>query len=307
MARKQSTTGSKVTSSAALFLKIITGLAVIIFLGTGWVWWHNIRSNPETVFKEMIANSLRTTAVTDHIKQTSSGQELDQTINLMTTPVHVAHAEAVLSQQGDTSASVTTETIGTPFTDYVRYVNIATDQKDTNGKALDFSKVLNIWGKAGTGADPTSTNGEIYNQTILSVVPIANLPVGQRKELLNQIENQGVYTTAPSVDRHIENGRPTYTYKVTIKPQAYVAMLKTLGHDLGLSQLETVRPEDYASAQSIDFNLSVDVWTRTLKSISYTSGDRTETFSAYGLHKNIAFPKDTISTEDLQTRVQSLQ
>lgn len=311
MARTKTITGSKVSSSAGLFLRIVTGLAVILFLASGWGWWHFIRSNPENVFREMIANSLKNTGVTDRVLQSNNGQKQDQKIELMTSPKNLAHSVAVVTQDGSDTTNVTTETIGTPFLDYVRYTDINTDQKDASGKPLDFSKVKNIWSKTSSTEDTTSTAGQIYNQTILSVVPIANLPAGQRSQLLKQIKDQGVYDVDySSVQRHIESGRPVYTYKITIKPQPYVAMLKTLGHDLGLSQLETVDPANYSGAAPVGFSIGIDVWSRQLKSITYnssTDNSRSEIYGSYGLQKNIVLPKNTISTDELQLRVQSLQ
>jgi hypothetical protein len=84
-------------------------------------------------------------------------------------------------------------------------------------------------------------------------------------------------------------------------------MLKQLGHDIGLTQLENVDPSTYANSTPVDFQVSVDVWSGQLRSINYTSGDRTESLSGYGIKSTIKPPEKYISIEELQAKVQAIQ
>ncbi len=268
-----------------------------------------MRSNPERVFNAMLENSLRTTGVTDRLVASNGTQGLDQTIQLMTSPLHLAHAHTILSQSGQGAASVTTETIGTPEADYVRYLDV---QQKVNGaaKPFDFSKVADLWGKSATPKDATSTEttGELYDQTVLAVVPIGNLPLKGRRELLNQIKAEKVYTADYSnVRRSVHGGRPVYTYDVSINAEAYVGMLKNFARQSGYTHLEQVDPTQYAGGEPINVVLSIDVWTRQLSRIDYEGGSRTETFSSFGGQFRPKVPADTIPIEELQTQVQLLQ
>ncbi len=285
-------------------------ISVVILIASSWAWWHSVRSNPSRVFEGMLANNLKTIGVTDRLQESDGNQNVDQMIQLMTTPLNAVHAKTTLTQvqQDGSPASVITETVGTPTTDYVRYLDIQTGQKDAAGKPFDFSKVKNVWGKSTTSNSERSTNGELYNQSVLAVVPLANLPAQKRRTLLQQIQQNRVYEIDYSgLQREIRNGRPEYIYPVTIKPEPYVNMLKTFARYLGLTQLENIDTANYANAAPIEVLLSVDVWTKNLTKIAYAGGGRTETFSAHGGQFNISEPNETISIEELQTRIQSLR
>lgn len=289
-------------------IPIILSLAFVVFVVGAWAWWHSVRSNPKRVFEAMLVNSLKIRGVTDHVQQSSDNQHLNQIVELMSSPANTVHAQTTLSQDGDNAASVITETIGTPFTDFVRYTDISTSQKDASGKSLDFSKVKGIWGKTSSVEGSDQTTGQLYNQMVLSVVPLTNLPAAQRKDLIHKIKTQDVYSPDyTNVKRDIKNGRPEYTYTVTVKPQPYISMLKLLGRDVGLTQLENVDPASYSNAAPLEFKLTVDVWTRQLTSIAYSSGDRSEKLSSFGLERFVKAPTDSISIDELQTRIQSLQ
>ncbi len=288
--------------------RLVIVLAIVLAIGAFWSWWHYVRSNPKRVFEAAVSNNLKVRGVTDHLLQSNGNQKLDQTVQLMTGPENTAHASTVLSQEGSGGGSVQTETIGTPFADYVRYTSIMTSQKNAEGKPLDFSKILGVWGTTGSTDSKGDTNGDLYNQIILGIVPFANLPAAERTALLKQIKDQKVYDVDYShVEHKIVNGRPVYIYKVTVKPEAFVGLLKTLGSYLGLTQLETVDPSSYKQSPPLKVELGVDVWTRQLNSATYVNNDRTERLSAYGVQRPVELPKNAVSTDELQTRVQSIQ
>ncbi len=292
-------------------IRLFSILALIIFICSGYAWWwHSVRSNPERVFNAMLENNLKTTGVTDRLVASNGQQGLDQTIRLMTSPRHLAHAHTILSQSGSNAASVKTETIGTPTADYVRYLAVDTGASGGTGNKFDFSKVENLWGKAAVaeGTEQTETTGELYNQTVLAVVPIGNLPLKTRRALLDQIKSENVYTVDYSkVERTIRNGRPEYSYPVSIKADSYVGVLKSFARSLGLTNLERVDPSEYAGGEPIQITLGVDVWSQRLTRIEYDGGSRTETLSGFGGQINTVLPKETIPIEELQMRVQSLQ
>jgi hypothetical protein len=204
-------------------------------------------------------------------------------------------------------AVITTESIGTLQNDFVRYLDIKTDQKNSSGSSFDFSNVLSVWGKSGDNKE-AGEEAQLFSQTVLGVVPIANLPLSARQELLRQIQNDKVYTVDyGTVKRAKSNGRPVYTYDVTVEPVAYINMLKTFAHSLGLTQLDQVDSSQYANTPALKFSFEVDVWSAQLTKVTYIESNRTETYSAYGARALVNQPKDTITLEELQTRLQSIQ
>lgn len=252
----------------------------------------------------MLENSLRTESVTKQISQGDETQSLNQTVRLQTGQQHVAQSSTELSQTGLANAEVTTESIGTPTADFVRYVSIATDQKSSSGSELDFSKVLGVWGKTEAGG---STSGELYNESVLGVIPIGNLPADKRKQLVALAEELDVYKVEyENVKRGTLNGRPTYQYTVKVLPAAYVSLLKTYASMSGLTHLTDINPSSYENADSIEFELTVDVMTRRLASITYANG-RKENYVSYGSTPQVNPPTEAVTVEELQSRLQDIE
>lgn len=295
------TISSKITPVRLFIISLI-----ILLLAATWGWYRLDYANPDHVFNRMLANTLATSGVSKQVSQSESEQKMDQSTQLVAAPEHRARSIAALQQGVDGSTVVTTESIGTTTADFVRYNNIKTGQKTADGKSFNFSSVLGIWGKS-DASNPNSNGGaQLYNQTVLGVFPVGNVNPNQRRQLLAQINKDQVYTIDNHVKKGSQSGRPLYTYSVTVKPVAYVSMLKTFARDLGLQQLEAVDPSQYADSSPIKFTIDVDVWSGELIKINYSDSARSEAFSAYGVRRHIDLPDKTIPVDELQTRLQQL-
>lgn len=286
--------------------KLIWLVAIVLLIVVIWAWWHYVRSNPERTFYAAINNSLRTSSVTKEVTQKAPGQNLEQQVELTLSPQHVARGRTTISQEGETSATVQTETVSTSTEDYVRYTDIVTNQKDKSGKVLNFTELLNIWGK--TESNQLQAGGELYGESTLGIVPIGDLPAGERTSLMDFIRDNNVYEfDEAKVERKIEDGRPVYVYDVTVAPEAWVGMLKQFAKAVGLKQLEAIDPASYKEAQAITLKLSVDVWGRQLVGVAYQGGERTERLGSYGIWRDTTIPEKTIPVQELQQRLQSIQ
>lgn len=294
------------SSDQGRWASTFTVAAVVIFVISGWAWWHVVRSNPERTFYSAIDNSLRTTGMSRQVTQESGPQKLQQDAYLSQGAQHVARSTSTIDQTGDVNATIKTESIGTPTTDYVRYVQIDTTQKNAAGQSLDFSSLLNIWGKAEPAQGMTA--GDLYNESTLGVVPVANLNAKKRESLLKLIRDQNVYQIDnQKIQRAIEGGRPFYTYEVSVKPEAYVTMLKQFASDMKLTHLETIDPSQYKDGEPIVFKIKVDVWSQRFVEIQYQMGSRVEKYGSFGVNRGVTIPETTIPTEELQAKLQSIQ
>ena len=287
-------------------LFLLTGALLLVLVV--WAWWHYVRSNPERTFYAAISNAMQTKSVSNQIVQEAPGQKLEQNLEAVLSPEHVVHGTTVISQNGETNATVRTESISTPREDYVRYSNIKTDQKSqTSGKVLDFSKLVDVWGRT-QPADKTKTTGELYGETVLGVVPLGNLSAGDRTEIMAFVKGHKVYKFNESEVKHkLVNGRPTYVYQVQVSTEAWVGMLKRFAKAVGLTQLESIDPASYRESQPLEAEMIVDVWSRQLTGLSYSESGRTEKLGSYGLWHDVSIPKKTIPVEELQKRLQSVQ
>lgn len=278
-------------------------LLVLLLLGLN-AWYRAIYADPRRVFAAMLDNSLRTGSVSKQIVQGDEAQSLNQRVRVQTGEQHVAQSITELSQSGLANAQVVTESIGTPTADFVRYASIQTDQKSAGGNELDFSKVIGVWGKAGATG---STSGELYNESVLGVIPIGNLPADKRHKLVALAQELDVYKVEyANVVRGTKDGRPTYEYTVKVLPAAYVTLLKVYAEMSGLTHLKNINPQSYESADPIEFKVVVDVMTRRLATINYANG-RTENYVSYGSKPQVALPNDPVTIEELQLRLQDIE
>jgi hypothetical protein len=205
---------------------------------------------------------------------------------------------------GDTR--VETESISTPSEEFVRYTAIETPQESPTGEQLNFEELIGIWGK--TSNQQTQQPGELYGESVLGVVPTANLSMAQREQLMQTIRENNVYEYDESaLEREIKDGRPTYVYSVSVAPKAYIMLLKQFGSMVGLRQLEGLDPAQYEGAQALQFKLTVDVWSQRLTGIEFAGGERIETTGGFGINYDVELPQDSIPVEELQAKLQQAQ
>lgn len=307
---KNSLQKTSVSKSTNLWTAVSAGAAVVVVLVSGWAWWHYVRSNPERTFQAAVQNNLRTQGVSRYISQKGEGQSLEQNVQLSLGPERTAHGYTTIKQEGfDSSASIKTEAISTPGAEYVRYKQIETSQKNNKGKKLDFSSLIDIWGKSTfEGAQGT---GEVYGESILGVVPTGNLSADDRVALMELISKENVYQfDADKVERTKENGRPVYVYQVTVSPEAYIKTLKQFAKAMGMKQLNDLDPANYRSAQALEFKVRVDVWSQQVVGVIYGDGqsvERVERMSGYGVYRGVDVPENTIPVQELQAKLQEVK
>ncbi len=308
MPKLKTTAKDKKTETLAKATRIIFLIAAVLFIGSGWFWWRNIASSPKKVFYDMLDNNLRSRGGARRVEQSNGGQKLEQTLQVQNGAQNIVRSSTILSQGEAGATKVTTESIGTPSEDYIRYVDITTDQKGKDGKDFDFSNVLGTWGKSSPAAEGLQPAGQLYSEAVLGVVPTGYVAPEARQQLLKLIREQNVYDIDfSSVKRETKGGRPRYIYSAKVDPEKYVTMLKQFGSVVGLKQLETFDPSSFRDSPPLQFDLEVDVWSRQLTHLNFTGSERKESYSSYGIESLVSFPENSIPVEELQQRLQSLQ
>ena len=263
----------------------------------------------------MINNSLSTEGATIETSQSADQSQLKQIVQMQLGDTYKAHSLTTLTQ-GNTE--VKTEIIGTKDADYTRYRSIKTDQKNAQGKALDVSKVVNVWSKSDDSqqTDTQASGHQLLAQAVLGIglpvgsvpVPIGDVGAGNRQDLVRQIKNQNVYQTsfaAKDVTKTKQDGRTVYTYKVKIQTILYVRLMKEFAKDLGLHELDSVDPNTYQTTEPLNVKLTVDPVSRQLVAIDTGQGYK-QSYAGYGLSLKADVPKHAISAEELQKRLSEL-
>lgn len=298
---------SKTIKLKLTIINSIIFVGIVVLIASVVLWFKAVYSSPTNVFDRMLANSLSSPSVAKIVTQQGDSQNLEQISVLVARPEQKVHSMSILEQGENSDTTITTESIASPEYDYVRYADIVTTQKNNAGAEFDFSSILGLWGKSDK-ASPNGSGAQLYNQTVLGVVPMANLSAVPRNELIKQIKSDGVFKyDSTATKRQITNSRPVYSYEVTVTPQPYVSMLKSFSRTIGLTQLEQIDPAQYANSAPLKFTFEIDVWSGQLTKIIYENSVRTEKFTAYGVHTQITLPTNSIGVDELQSRLRQIQ
>lgn len=297
---------TKIVKSLFTTTKLTILLILLVLAGGVWSWWHYLYTPADKVFWGMMEANLATSSYSKRSIQDDGQQVTKQEIEVQTAPSHLVNTRTTITQKDNEKTEVVTENVGTPDADYIRYINIQTAQKGKSGKDLDFSQVLGIWGKTEQSEDATS--GQVYNETVLGVLPIGNMQPATRRQMLSEMKQTSAYTyNLRQIEKSGTLKRPTYVYEVQINPVQYITILKSFAMKTGLHQFDDVDPQQYEQVNPVTVIMKVDVWSRQLQSVTYLNG-RQETFVAHNSKKQLQLaPSDAIPVQELQRKLQTIQ
>lgn len=289
-------------------VRFIIGVGIAMLLTACGLWQYNNATNPDRVFWGAVETNLSTQSFTRHTSQKNAGATIDQITQVNTSPEKLANSNTQFEQTGVDSASAETEHIGTAYKDYVRYTKIVTSQRNAQGEPLDYSSVVGAWG-VNPVVSEDETGGQLYGQSVLNVIPVGRLSLDDRKALMEHMRSNETYEyTLVGTERAFLTMRPTYEYRILVKPAAYLKMLKEFAGYQGLNNLDSVDPSEYEASPLMSFSVKIDGWTRQIVEISQSTGGGVETISGRNLKKVLApVPSDAVLSTELQSRLQSIQ
>lgn len=284
---------------------VISVLALLIFIVFGWLWWNKIYIRPRNVFEDMLKNNLATSSVTKTTKSVDGSSNILKNEQLSFVPNIASRALLTINQPGpEGDTKVVTESIGTLTADYSQYTKIDTPQKNAEGKKLDYSKVLNQWGKSNTESGPPQN----LQQSILGLVPFARISPNERREIIKMLINDGAYVVDYSkVEPRKVGNKSALVFPVSINTEKYLKTLKVLAKKGGLSDLKSLDPAQYKDNPAIKVKLVIEKSTRHLLELDFEGSDQKETYSSYGLNTPINVPEKSISIEELQQKIQEIK
>lgn len=276
---------------------------VLVVVIAAWIFWVKVYDNSTKVFNGMLERSLTTSSFSKAVTQQSSGEIIKQYVTLEMGSYN--RSRTIINVEQGSDNIVQTESIGTPSSDYARYREVKTSQIGANGKPISFNSVIGIWGKSSPQNGQTTT-GTLFNQSILNVVPIANLTAAQREQIMHMISSTHVYQIVGSPKKNPASDRPQYIYDLKVNTPAFINMIRQFGDDVGLSQLGNVDGSSFTSSVA-EFHVTVDVLSRQLISDNEVGSGRTENFSGYGANTNISIPTNSIPISQLEAKLQTIQ
>jgi len=286
----------------------LVGIGAVVFLGGLFTWFQYLHKGSYNVFWDMVDNNLNSYGVTRTVEQTNGNAFINQKVQLFLGAQNVARGRTVIRQPNQTGGTTTiiSETVGTPTDNYARYVDIRT--KQTNGSAAtqpDISSIKNKWSREvlirGVGQ-----NQSVLAEGLFSSIPIADLTLPQRQELVTLMKEKNVYDVDYRGAKIVERaGKQAYEYKVKVNLKGYITALKKVDEFMGLKQLGAIDPEKYDETSTAELMIVSSINGRQLLEITYTTG-RKETYSGRGARLGVEIPQADLTRPELEKQVQTL-
>ncbi len=284
---------------------MVTWVALAVLAGVGiYVWQRPTSTDPKTVFEQAVQHGLRETDLTCTVQETTGGSTTKQAISLDL--VSRNKLRSVLNSSPTPGTSVELEEIDTPAGIFVRYNTIKTTEKNADGKTPNLSKALNVWGKAA----PDSKGPTLFGRTAFGncIVPLAHLNHGQADTLMADVKKGTVFKTdfAASASRQqLLDGKTVRVYDVVVQPRPYLEFMKRAAKATGSKDLDSVNVATFDQKSPEKMKFYIDVRSHRLRKIEFTAKRHTITFSEYGTIHEIMTPKSSISSQELQKRLQT--
>lgn len=278
---------------------LVVGGAVLYAI-SALLWWNGVYLSPRRVFDDMLANNLSTRSVTKNITLEASGEQLTQTVQLQLGATNAAFWLVTAKYDGN---SVTTESIGTPQADYVRYTKIETSNQEA---AKQYRPVLNQWAKSMAS---TETAGGLLQQALLDinyapVPPVGNVTADSRSQMLEFMREHSIFQPDYGTVRTVVVGdRQAFEYTVLVEQAPYVRLMQSFEKSFGFNTLSDVSATQYQGQPPDKIVMAVDKLSHQLVRVSYERTGYTETFSGYGISSPIQIPSRTITLDTLRQRL----
>lgn len=275
-----------------------------LFILAGYLWWNVASVQPNNVFWGTISNNLVITGVTKHTTTNEEGGSLNEYQQISLGAQNVTKTVATVEQKATDAAStkVVTETIATPNVNFARYTSIQTSEKTPNNQPLDFGSALNIWSK-----QDVTAGGGTFSEALYGLFPLSFIQGNQRQQIVKDMQKNKVYEIKPdSLKKRHQNGHLIYDYTIVVNPEQYVKSLKAVDAASGLNQLKDVDTSQYANAQPIEVQVSIDARAQQLVSITYPGDARKEEYSGYGIFNPPTLPENAILQTELQEKLNKI-
>jgi hypothetical protein len=276
----------------------------LVVISCGWLWWAKVRQDPNRVFWDMLSNNLSTSGVTHIVEQSGQGLSISQYTQMNFTQHPTAHALTVFKSKGST---LTTEEISNPMSDYVRYRQITMTGVS---KKLNTGSVVGPWAQLQSGetAGNDQLTSGLFSQSLLDVLPIANLTATQRASLLHTMRSQNLFQyNVQDVKKQKVRGRETYLYAVSVRQDAYVRVMQQFEKMVGTTSYQAIKPSSLAKTKPVSVVIAVDARSHNLSQLYQVDSKRVQRYEGFGEGHDTPLPRATLTTQQLMQRLGALQ
>jgi hypothetical protein len=169
--------------------------------------------------------------------------------------------------------------------------------------------VVGKWATLDPGSQFSSavTSG-LFNQSLLGILPIANLAAADRNRLLAYMHDNTVFSfDTDKVKTVTAEGHQAYEYDVQVQPAAYVGLMQQFGRLVGSKGYDSVDPNEFSGASAVKLTVMVDTTTHELLALDQASSGHTERYESFGTTLQPGLPHATLTTDELTQRITHLK
>lgn len=306
--KQSSSRKDKKTNLKSLTFKQSISLLVVatlfLFGASGYYWYQNVFTNPDRVLSDMLDKSLQTTGIQHKTGQIAEQGGAEQKIFVSFSPQVVSQTITNIEETGQNGRTrVSYEKLGTQNADYARYTRLDIAEQNA-GQKQKMKESLGVWGKQ-ESSPQTGQSAGFLGEALQSVVLFGNLNAEQRREIKKEIRKENLYKYV-SYERKSQNGRPVIAYKIELDQSSLVQVLKKYGEVTGLGNTAGLNPAQFENEPNLPINLEIDMLSRHLKSSEIIGAASPQTYISYNLSRHIELPKNTVTLQELQGRLQPL-
>ena len=298
--------------------KLLAGMVLtsfVLFAVSGVLAYNKLYLTTERRFWLAIDNSLRTQSVVKEVQQGGTGnKQIDRIRYSFGNMPQLNKTTSISEKTATTESNVTTESLQTELEQFIRYLNISTNQKKESGDDYDFSSINNVWAKqTNAAAAEGATDEEVAKDAKLSFVqmhvtlaPFGNLPTTARRDIVNTLKSEKAYEIAyEAVTNELVDGEEYILYPVKVYTKKYVAVLQKHFMYMGYGEFPPLDPASYPDNARVNAQFLVRKRDNIFGGIVFNS--LSERYSNYGASKKVAIPTTYITTDELQEKLGSLQ
>lgn len=273
------------------------GSAAVV-AGLGVLWYFQIYTEPKNIFWGMVSNNLSTSSVSKVSEQESGSYVSSEVIQVTYRPqLAVQNLRDITDNTQQSPTRVKLEAIGTPETDYQRYLLI--NRKNASGKKLDYSRVYDKWLKS-----EGETSGLVNNQ-LFGPVLFGHLPQPVKESVMTDLK-KAYEVNYGNVKKVNLDGRRTYVFDVEVGLSHYASAAQKYARALGLAVAEQIDPSSYSKDNKTKITVYVDALSRQVRRVGFQSTNSLENYTAYGIIKPLKPPAKTVTSEEFQKAINAV-
>lgn len=284
-------------------------LAVVLAIVSGYLAYSRIYLTNERRFWRSISNNLSLYSVTRTTENGGTGNKsIEQTRFSFGANPQQNKISSISAKNATTESNVTTQTITTPKTQYVKYLEIFSTEKKQDGSTYDFSSIKNIWAKQDeqSSAEAADQQRLTFEQSLITLAPFGNLTASAKRQVMSELFKSGAYQVDYKRATHsVIDNEKFITYSVKVQTKKYVTVLQNFLTVAGYGSFPPLQASNYPENARLNAEFIVKERDNSLAAISYNGS--TEKYSGFGVLRQADLPKNTISTTELQAKLQSAQ